>query len=545
MLKGVLSRIFDRLGRPGPGAAHIAVDQTIVTAMEHCARGDYAAAGAMIEAAIERAPTHAGAHYLLGLLACHGGAHDTGARHIERALELESGNRQYLAALADARLLQQREVDALALYAAVFPQEVAAASDLDDGELPWKRAHPDWTRTLRRVVSPLPDPEGGESRPPGPVRFDDAIPGHLMNWALVLISRRQGKRAIRLLKRAVSANARLGFAHAALAILQTLNRDWRPALAAATSARALREEGFKGANDLCMLASQLGLGAAIKDLDPQFAWDAFSRSAPDIAPELKLLPDLEGEAFPNFPPGALVCFIACDPQYLVDHATALACSIRENGGRCAIHLHLFNPDDRARSVIHRLGHALEPIPVSVTWEQVDFDRYGGKSVYCPYIRFCRLYQLVTSTENRVVMFDADSLVLGNLNVALRDCRAIGLARATDEPMWHQYLAGLVTFRRTTGAERFLRLLGSFLASNVLAGQGRAYLDQIGLYVCAERNRDTFGDDIEELAIERFCDTLFRETALVWSITQNKAADGPFLQYQRAMLSKFKVSPDMD
>ena len=545
MLKGVLSRIIDRFARPGPGAAHGAVDDTIAVAMEHCARGDYAAAGAMIEAAIARAPTHAGAHYLLGLLACHGGAHDTGARHIERALELEAGNRQYLAALADARLLQQREVDALALYTEAFPQEFAATRDLEDGDLPWKRAHPDWTRTLRRVVSPLPDPGCDGSRSPGPVRFDDAVPGHLMNWALVLISRRQGKRAIWLLNRAILANARLGFAHAALAIVQTLNRDWEPALAAATSARALCEEGFQGANDLCILASQLGLGTDIKDFDPQFAWDAFSRPEPDITPELKMLPDLEGEAFPEFPAGALVCFIACDPQYLVDHATALACSIRENCDRCAIHLHVFNPDDRARSTIRRLGQALEPIPVSVTWEWADFDRYGGKSVYCPYIRFCRLYQLVASTENRVVMFDADSLVRGDLNAALEDCRAIGLVRTTGEPMWHQYLAGVVTFCRTTEAERFLLLLGSFLASNVLAGKGRAYLDQIGLYVCALHHRGTLGEAIQELAIERFCDTLFRDSALVWSITQNKAADGPFVQYQRAMLSKFEAIPDAD
>jgi len=512
-------------------------------AMECCTKGDYAAAGALIESAIEQAPNHPVAHYLIGMLACHGGAVDTGVRYLERAVGLEVGNRQFLAALADARLLQQREEEALALYAEAFPAESEAINGLNDSTSPWKLAHPDWTSTLRRVVLPLPGPGTGQFQAGRSMRFDDAAPYHLLNWSLVLISRRQGHRAKWLLEHAVAANTGLGYAHAALGILCTLNREWTTALTEARAARAVETESFAGANDLCILAAQLGLGTPVEDLDPLFDWSAFSVSSPTIQSAIGSLPEIEGDAASHFPPDALVCFIACDSRYLTEHAIALACSIRENSEHCAIRLHIFSPDQEAWTVVRRLKDAIEPVPLSVTWESVEFERYGGRSVYCPYVRFGRLHQLLRSTPNRIVMLDADSLVRGDLELALRNCRAIGLVHTAGEPMWHQYLAGFSVFRRSAEAERFLSLLAAFLVSNVLAGRGGVYLDQIGLYVCARHRRDAFGDAIQELPIERFCDTLFQGSALVWSVTQNKSADSLFARYRQAMLTRYENTRD--
>lgn len=235
----MLSHVLGSLRRPARGRKLREAREKILSATECCATGDYAAAAALAKEAIARAPQLAEAHYLFGVLACRSGAIDAGARSIECAMGLEPGDPRYLAALADARLLQQREEEALALYAEAFPREFSAIADLDDAGLPWKRAHPDWTRTLRRVTPALPEPVIGRMRAVGLIRMSVAMPGHLLNWALLLTSRRQGRKAIQLLEQAVASDPQLGYAHAALGLLRTLNQDWGAALTAARTAREL------------------------------------------------------------------------------------------------------------------------------------------------------------------------------------------------------------------------------------------------------------------------------------------------------------------
>ena len=181
---------------------------------------------------------------------------------------------------------------------------------------------------------------------------------------------------------------------------------------------------------------------------------------------------------------------------------------------------------------------LAPLPLSATWESVDFNRYGGKGLYCACARFSRLYQLLLSTTNRIVMLDADSLVRGDLAVSLTQRRDIGLVRAEDEPLWHQYLAGFTTFRRSPAAEQFLKELGTFLATNLATGRARLYLDQIGLYACVHRRGGSFAEAVDHLPIATFCDTLFRDGALVWSVTQSKDEDSPFALLKRSVLRRY-------
>ena len=145
----------------------------------------------------------ADASWLLGVLACRGGDADSGARAIERALDLSPGNTRYLAALADALLLQQRADDAQVLYCRAFPRQAADLEGLTDAGLPWKRTHPDldsdsaagsiaaiasstWRTHTRRTRS-----------------RDEVEAGHLLNWALVLVSQRRVRQAISLLQQAV------------------------------------------------------------------------------------------------------------------------------------------------------------------------------------------------------------------------------------------------------------------------------------------------------------------------------------------------------
>src|SRR5262249_55800598 len=260
-----------------------------------------------------------------------------------------------------------------------FPRQIAELAVLTDTGLPWKKTHPDWTRSLLQVTLP-PSLEGledahGEQLP---ARVEA---GHFLNWALVLTSHRRVRQAIYLLQQAILRDQRLGYGHAVLALLLTLNQDWQQALAAGYAARKLGSEAFRGATDLCILAAQFGTGTLCAELDPVFDWSAFARAGHE-SPHLDLLPRLQGVPFKQFPETALVYFIACDPTYFFEYGIALACSIRETTERHCIHFHIYNPTPDTWRALQRLRTSLDPLMLSVTWEFVDYDHFGGKSLYC-------------------------------------------------------------------------------------------------------------------------------------------------------------------
>ena len=539
MLQRVLVNVFTSLTRAWHGRGWGDARNRLRSALDRYAKGNYAEACMLCEAALALEPDLADASCLLGVLACRGGDADSGVRAIERALALSPGNTWYLAALADARLLQQRPGDAQALYSRAFPLEAADLAGLTDAGLPWKRTHPDWIGGLLQVTLPLSLPHLDATHK-GQLPADEVEAGHLLNWALALVSQRRVRQAIFLLQQAVMRDRRLGYGHAALALLHTLNRDWGPALTAAHVARSLGAEAFRGSNDLCVLAAQFGTGIAYSELDPVFDWSPLTASAEAGSGHLDRLPPVEGVPYPRFPENILVYFIACDPRYFLEYGIALACSIRDSTERDAIHFHIYNPTPELWSALHELRSRLTPLMLSVTWESVDFDRFGGKSAYCSFARFSRLYQLLldTSADLRVVMLDADSLVRGDPAPALARGREIGLAHAGDEPLWHQYLAGFTAFRASAAATRFLHELSNFLATNLAAGCARAYLDQIALYACAHRRNAATVQVIDHLPVGVFCDTLFGESALIWSVTQNKGVDSPFDRARRSILERY-------
>ncbi|MGZ5150496.1 MAG: hypothetical protein ACXWC5_10750, partial [Burkholderiales bacterium] len=421
-------------------------------ALERYHAGDYPAACTACEAALKIYPAYAEASYILGLLTCIGGAPEIGARSFSRALTTVSDNPAYIAALADAMLLQQREQDALTLYERAFPGLAAEISPVNEAGALWKRAHPDWLQQSKRVTLPG-VPYHVWNIPTGHTRETETAT-HLLNWGGLLVRRRRVRQAICVIERAVAANAALGYAHALLALLYTLNREWKLALDSAKAARDLTAEVFPGATDLCLIASQLGLRYPFTELDSVFDWSAFIGGS-DQGDSLGQLPECMGNVHPTFAKDSLVYLICCDTDYLMTHAIALACSIRAHDSTAAIHLHVFNPQVGVWDVIQRLDKALSPLPVTVSWEYLDFERYGGKAVYCASARFSRLYQIVQQVDNRVVMVDADSLVRGELATALPQQIQIGVVRAAGEPIWHQYLAGFTAFRRSAASIRFL------------------------------------------------------------------------------------------
>ena len=539
----MLNRVIAAVCRGGTLPWHVArrriARSKVRKAVAFYAEGRADAAKVLCDSALRLAPELAEVSYVIGLVACHEGNAHAGAAAIARAVELAPADSRYLAALADAELLLQRPDAALSLYIQAFPGYVAALDALPGSDLPWKRVHPDWMRDLRRVTLPL------HFLQPGPVPGQDPLPaelvesGHLLNWALVLVGRRRVPLAIYLLQQAVALNPALGYGHAALALLHTLNREWPPALEAALKARTLREDVFPGATDLCILGAQLGSGHPIPALDPILDWSALATPPDAITWEVDELPPVEGPPLPTFPQHAMVYFVACDPRYFFEYGVALACSIHESVAAGVVRFHLFNPTPEVWTRWEELRARLTPLALTATWERVEYDAFGGKSAYCSAARFARLYQVLGEVlpGTRVSMLDADSLLRGDPGGLLAAEREIGLAHAANEPFWHQYLAGFTTFRATPAARDFLMRLGRFLATNLAVGRTRMYMDQIALYVSVHRYDGEIAE-VEALPAAIFCDTLFGENALIWSVTQRKGANTAFDRMRRLLLARY-------
>ncbi|HUP90557.1 MAG TPA: hypothetical protein VM100_14455, partial [Longimicrobiales bacterium] len=71
---------------------------------------------------------------------------------------------------------------------------------------------------------------------------------------------------------------------------------------------------------------------------------------------------------------------------------------------------------------------------------------------------------------------------------------------------------------------------------LLRRKARLYLDQIGLYATVHAH-ERFKDHMTELPVQRFCDTLCRADALVWSVTQRKD-NLPYAEYKRELLARY-------
>lgn len=482
----------------------------------------------------------ADASYLLGLCACAAGDPQSAAVALERAIELGDGSGRYVAALADARLLQQREDDAEVLYRRAFPELAREVAAIGEPPSPWKKAHPDWTSRLTNLSLPGP---GASAEPQSwrPASLDDTRAAHILNWGLLLIRRRRARAGMYLIGEALRTDAGLGYGHAVLALMHTLDQAWPEALAAGLAARELGSDAFAGATDLCIVSAQLGLGYGARELDAVFDWQPLGTAHDERY--FDALPALHGTPFPAFTPCVVVYLVCCDPDYLLEHALALAYSIRDRAASAALHLHLFGPTPDAWHALDKLRAAIAPVSLSVTWESVQFDQYGGKSLYCACARFARLHQLVLSTPNRVVMFDADSLLRADLAPALADRRDIALVVADYEPPWHRYPAFCTAFTNSPETSHFLGRLGAFLATNLVNGKARYYLDQLGLYACTLLCGEQVAKGIEILPVQKFCDSLFSEEALAWTVTQNKNQDSPFAEYKRALLARYDAPPE--
>lgn len=471
-----------------------------------------------------------------GALALAGGEPERARACFSAALARKPEHPPYLAGLGAALLLLRQEAAALECFRRAMPGTEEDDQTDDETQQPYRRSHPLWLRYLSNVSAPRPPARWTSLETPPEVALEDIEPASLANYAALLANRGRAVRATRLFWRALELEPACAPARAALPLIHTLNRNWAAAAETAAEAKRRRAQAFDHCNELCLLASSLGLGGRPGDLDDFLDWTPLSRADAPAEAYLDVLPAVPRDGFVLPRRYPLVVFIACDALYFREHALALVWSIRETNPGSAVHLHLFSPPDAVASEVEALRSGCAPLDLSATYETVDFDRFGGKSAYCQAARFCRLNQWIHVNADRVAMIDADSLVRADLVAPLSTRGDIGCVSAPNEPIWHDYLAGFTTFRPTPASRAFLARVSALLAANLAQGRGPFAMDQVALYVVAHLERGAGGFALDALPQE-FCDTTFLDSSRVWSITQDKDRAGPFAAEKRAVLER--------
>ena len=310
-----------------------------------------------------------------------------------------------------------------------------------------------------------------------------------VNIGLLYLILRAPARAIEHLEKAVAINPGLVRAHAALAMILTLNGQWARAEAAARTFRsALPKESTH--IDLCLMAATYAQG---KPAEGAFDFGSLAADpAHDLPDLLDRLPkvDFSGVRLPKHDgPVVLVC---CDPRYLSEHVVPFLWSVAEAGCDCPVHVHVYDPVPDSVALLRKVAGRIRPLPVAFTYERVDWNAYRRSRTYYASVRFCRLYQLSLHYDRPMIMVDADvlmrkhpRLVAGLADPALE----VGLLYRPTEPMWDCFVAQLSYFKPTPAARAFLARVALFIADNIIKRTDRWYVDQVALLVAHDALSD--------------------------------------------------------
>ena len=182
-------------------------------------------------------------------------------------------------------------------------------------------------------------------------------------------------------------------------------------------------------------------------------------------------------------------FVACDSRYFRLFATAMLKSLATFGGlRCAVHIHLVNPDPPAITDIARLQCA-SPIPLMWSREIAALDDLGTdqRRAYHASARFLVLPELHRRCSVPIIAADIDQLVVRSLAATMADAAScdIGLIRFGSQAANILALisATFLVVNPTPGATRFLNTVHDVLADRMADPAAFGWhLDQAALAV---------------------------------------------------------------
>ncbi|MCW5752073.1 MAG: hypothetical protein KIT81_13085 [Alphaproteobacteria bacterium] len=236
------------------------------------------------------------------------------------------------------------------------------------------------------------------------------------------------------------------------------------------------------------------------------------------------LPSIDG-AYPDAAAlgRRLLLYTACDPEYFGRYYETLVLSLERHSPGVALHLHIFDPRDRAHlALIEDLRRRCPSLLLTCTEELVDAPGRDAiyRITYYASMRFLRLHEMMRATGRDVLSIDVDTLVLRPLGELLDFVAGADVsfrARFRHPDPRRRMLAGVIWFRHSPAALAYLGRVARRIALHLLEPDFPVqwYLDQRLLHLEFRRERLRPRGMKWRRLHRRFIDWHYDEGSVIW------------------------------
>lgn len=240
--------------------------------------------------------------------------------------------------------------------------------------------------------------------------------------------------------------------------------------------------------------------------------------------KVKRDPDLYRASEVTLPKSAaerVTVFVCMDTNYCQLYLPSLAASIAANSPETNLHVHIVDPDDRARKCLQIAEAMLGPDRVSHGFETPSLKRFDSeqRKTYFASIRFVRLAELMRAAPGPYFVMDADNIVRGDLSISrslMRRADVLIRNRFSIEP--HLAVAACGILLADSDATRdFMDRTAGYILDAFYTRHVAWYLDQIALTYAlkGQPSEPHLALKVEQLPTN-LLDWDFAEESLVWT-----------------------------
>lgn len=356
---------------------------------------------------------------------------------------------------------------------------------------------------------------------------------------VIAVQQGQYAAAVEAFNASVAADPGNAAAWAALAVIHAIELD-HPA-----TERAARESLRLGNQHFGLVPLALMQATYLQGKPVEGAMD-FASLGDDgearIESLLKEFPPVDESTLQHPGESRPIYFIYADHAYVIEHAIPLILSLKETAATAAIHLHVANPGNGLRRILHHLRSTLGDMPLVVSSESVVVEQYAAPAIYHSCIRFVRMYQLLRVNAAPVIMLDADVLIRKNpVELVHPGPIDVVVSRSPHDPFWSTYYGGYVEVHPTAGGRAYLGQVAAFILDNIHRGVARWFLDQTALAACADKYAATAS--IGTLPTSACGAGTFTGNETFWTaVNQDKYADNAHTREKTRLRDAFGFQP---
>jgi len=333
---------------------------------------------------------------------------------------------------------------------------------------------------------------------------------------------------------AIALDPELGLAHAALALIYTLNQDWLLALTEARLAKNYLTDVRFYLTNLCLLSACWKQNLPTEStflFDTVVSEEKAATDYPDVA--------LSEVSWPDIPSVDRCFFVCCDVIYLLAHVQSLAWSLSEVSSCSShLHIHVINPQFCVHAIIEEMQ---KRSGLSLSWssERADPFTFGNLCVYASSVRFCRFAEFLEHCKQPAYILDADSLFRNDpQRLSFFDEVDIDLAvqYSSENPFWESCSAAGLFARPAPLALKYLTTVSDFIAHNLKMKRGLWFLDQIALAIAFDTKAESL--KLSQLSSDVVADQSCNQNSVIWTLGLDKNACAEFANFKQALYDKY-------